>query len=239
MDKPLKEVKSYLLKRPYHFFNEITLEAASNDFIEKKYGEGYVLTRFGPHLMRQVRSVRVRLGLFQLSSENRRILKKYSPLTIHYETLPYAKYHWSIGKLAVDFYTAKAGKGVMSAQKIKTLFTSPRSSMNAFFVYHWEQKSKPLGYCLLFSSAHMLHYAYPFYNIAHAHAFTLPSLGMAMMLKAILWAQEKNMDHIYLGSIQDERSFYKFQFKGVEWWDGERWQQEKPQKSQIQISKFK
>lgn len=224
---------------PYHFFNEIALDPTLSDSLEQKYDEGYVFTRLGPHSMRQVRSVRVPIGSFKLSSENRRILKNYSSLAVHYKALPYANYHWTIGKIAVDFYKAKAGARAMSAQKIKTLFVSPHESMNGVFIYQWEQEERPLGYCLLFSSAHMLHYAYPFYHLLRARALAFPSLGMAMMLRAILWAQEKNMDYVYLGSIQDKRSLYKFQFKGVEWFNGKKWQQGKPEKSQIQISKLK
>ncbi|MFA4873038.1 MAG: hypothetical protein WC659_03830 [Patescibacteria group bacterium] len=224
---------------PYHYFNEISIGHDSSVMIGRKYEEGYVFTRRGPHIMRQVRSVRVSIGSFQLSSENRRILKNYAFLNLHYEALPYPGYHWTIGKIAVDFYKKKTGSRAMSAQKIKTLFTSPHESMNGVFIYQWKQVERPLGYSLLFSSARMLHYAYPFYDVAHARALTLPSLGMAMMLKAILWAQEKNMDYVYLGSIHNERSLYKFQFKGVEWFNGKKWQQGKPEKSQIQISKFK
>ncbi len=207
----------------YYFFNEITFNPTSDYSPEQKYGEGYVFTRLGPHLMRQVRSVRVPISSFQLSSENRRILKNYTFLDIHYEALPYRNYHWTIGKIAADFYKAKSGMRAMSAQKIKSIFTSPHESMNGVFTYQWKEEVRPLGYCLLFASARMLHYAYPFYDIVRARALSLPSLGMAMMLQAILWAQEKNMDYVYLGSIRDERSLYKFQFKGVEWWDGIKW----------------
>ncbi|MEW6610323.1 MAG: hypothetical protein AB1352_01680 [Patescibacteria group bacterium] len=223
----------------YHYFKELSLGQPSNERIAQNYDKGYVLTRLGPHIMRQVRSVRVPCEIFQLSSENRRIMRKYTSLALQHVSLPFPRYHWSMGKMAVDFYRNKSGVRAMSAQRVKTLFTSSSSSMNGVFLYQWKDDECPIGYCLSFSLPPMLHYAYPFYDTTRSRAFALPSLGMAMMLKAILWAQEKQMSYVYLGSIQDERSLYKFQFKGVEWWDGEKWRPGKPKKSQIQSSKFK
>jgi hypothetical protein len=43
---------------------------------------------------------------------------------------------------------------------------------------------------------------------------------MAMMLKAILWTQEKGKEYIYLGSDQK----YKHQFKGLEVFNKNYWE---------------
>jgi len=47
------------------------------------YDHGYVFTRIGKGVMHQTRSVRVDLAKFELTSENRRVLKKVGamPLT--------------------------------------------------------------------------------------------------------------------------------------------------------------
>jgi arginyl-tRNA--protein-N-Asp/Glu arginylyltransferase len=46
---------------------------------------------------------------------------------------------------------------------------------------------------------------------------------MSMMLRAIIWAKENNKKYVYLGSVKDEKAKYKLQFAGLEWFDGERW----------------
>jgi hypothetical protein len=40
----------------------------------------------------------------------------------------------------------------------------------------------------------------------------------------VVWAQEQGKKYIYLGSAKDKAALYKFQFAGVEWWDGVAWQ---------------
>ena len=45
-----------------------------------------------------------------------------------------------------------------------------------------------------------------------------------MMLNAILWAQGKSNQYIYLGSAKDYKDKYKLQFNNLEWFDGEQWQ---------------
>ena len=67
----------------------------------------------------------------------------------------------------------------------------------------------------------MLHYSYPFYNLEPKNL--KPNLGMSMMLSAIVYAKENNKKYIYLGSFQRPTDTYKLQFKGLEWFDGEKW----------------
>ena len=43
------------------------------------------------------------------------------------------------------------------------------------------------------------------------------------MTKAVIWAKKSGKKYIYLGSAKNEKSLYKFQFKGVEWFDGKNW----------------
>jgi arginyl-tRNA--protein-N-Asp/Glu arginylyltransferase len=45
-----------------------------------------------------------------------------------------------------------------------------------------------------------------------------------MMIQAINYSKEKGLEYIYLGSLQRPSDTYKLQFKGMEWFDGEKWQ---------------
>lgn len=214
----------------YHSFAQIEIDPSNVGDIEKKYCEGYVYTRFGNSLMQQVRSVRVRLTQFRLSSENRRVLKHHPTLALRHTAKHEYHYRWSIGKMAKDFYEHFGG-GTFSANKVKELFTSPRSAMNAVLEYCGAQEA-PWGYCLCFETPALLHYAYPFYGRSNA-----ASLGMAMMVRAVMWAKEQGKEYIYLGSIQNKTSLYKFQFMGMEWFDGQQWLQRKPSIQEINESK--
>lgn len=220
----------------YHRFRDIVLEDLSASIINALYDKGFVFTRLGKGVMHQVRSVRVELQTFELSSENRRVLERSSGVFLDFFRLDQFSYHWKIGKLAKDFYTAKFGPDVLSANKIRELFTDPdKSNMNSVLKY--SHGKTPIGYCLSFETTNLIHYSYPFYQHPGFDPVEYKALmnidvpkvmGIAMMTKAVVWAKEQNKHFIYLGSVQDERSLYKFQFKGVEWFDGKIWKQGKP-----------
>lgn len=228
----------------YLSWNKTTITDFSDKNINNLYGEGYVFTRQGKGVMNQTRSVRIDLAQFEPSSENRRVLRKTENILLQKLAIPYAAYHWSIGKMGKDFYETKFGERTFSAQKIKELMTDPKkSNFNMLMVYETSPLApllkeraahdpsplgrgtegeglSPIGYAICLETNELLHYCYPFYNIK----YTISNIGMAMMLKAILWAQENNKKHIYLGSFQRPTDTYKLQFAGLQWFDGEKWQ---------------
>ncbi len=195
----------------YKYYRNEKITDFSPENIQSMYDNGFVFTRLGRGVMHQIDSVRVKLDEFELSSENRRILRK-NPLRVEFHTLDKYLYTWHIGKMAKDFYEKKFGKGIMSANKIKELFTDrDRSNMNSLFVYSYKD-DRHSGYCLLYSDNKILHYSYPFYDLDDMN---IPNPGMAMMVKAVVWAKENKLKYIYLGSYQR----YKKQFKGLQIYD--------------------
>jgi len=195
----------------YEYFDEKHVNDFSDSNIEILYDHGYVFTRLGKGVMHQVDSVRVDLNEFELSSENRRIIKKVKVLELIWESIPYKKYTWKTGRLAKDFYDHKGGEGTMSVNKIREMFTNmDKSNMNGVFVYQPES----VGYCLCYRAENIIHYSYPFYNLNN----NSPNIGMGMMLKAVLWAKEGGKKYIYLGSNKK----YKHQFRGLEVFDIEK-----------------
>lgn len=205
----------------YLSWDKKTITDFSEKNIETLYNQGYVFTRTGKGEMDQTRSVRIDLSKFKLNSENRRVLRKTENVMMETAAIPYTDYHWSIGKLGKDFYTKKFGDGTFSAQKIKELLTdAKKSNFNKLLIYKIDGRA--IGYCVLIETTEINHYCYPFYNLENE----IPNLGIGMMTKAIIWAQEHNKKYVYLGSAKDAASLYKFQFEGVEWFDGEKWQTE-------------
>lgn len=182
------------------------LESNITDF----YNRGYVFTRINKGIMHQTRSARIDLSIFELSSENRRILKKVEAIGLESISIPYSDYSWEIGKIAKDFYEKRNAD--FSANKIKELITVG-VNFNTLLKY------SDIGYVICYMNNVLLHYSYPFYDENKVSK----DMGLGMMLKAILWAKEKGLKHIYLGSLQRPTDVYKLQFSGLEWFDGKEW----------------
>jgi hypothetical protein len=139
------------------------------------------------------------------------VLKKVEDITLSTITLPYPEYHWSLGKMAKDFYDKKFGEGIFSAQKIKEIIMTD-SNFNLLLNYN-------IGFTICYLNKNIFHYSYPFYDLEKS----TKDMGMGMMIKAILWAKEKGLKYIYLGSLQRPKDVYKLQFSGLEWFDEKKW----------------
>lgn len=203
----------------YLSWNEKTINKFDAHTIDSLYSDGFVFTRVGKGAMNQTRSLRTNLAKFELSSENRRVLKKTEDLVLSASTIPYSDYDWSIHKMGKDFYATKFGEKTFSAQKIKELITDAKKS-NFNLLLKYELVNETIGYCIALETKYILHYCYPFYNLEKANS----NLGMSMMLKAISYAKKNKKKYIYLGSAQRPADIYKLQFSGLEWFDGKKWQ---------------
>lgn len=231
----------------YLKWDETTITDFSPKHVATMYHDGYVFTRRGKGQMEQTRSIRIDLSKFEMTSENRRIYKKMNLLGVNFEDVPFDNYSWEIGKLAKDFYETKFGPGVFSANKVKELLTDEEnSSFNTLMVYRYVPERKNIvtmgevegmypqmscflseemeqsladGYAICYEDYGIFHYSYPFYNLNTDQK----SIGMSMMLMAILYAIYWKKPYIYLGSAQRPSDTYKLQFKGLEWFDGESW----------------
>ena len=230
----------------YLKWEEKTITDFSNENINKLYSKGFVFTRRDKGVMNKTRSVRINLEKFELSSENKRVLRKTEDLNLEVKPIPYSGYSWKIGKLGKDFYEEKFGKGTFSANKIKELLTNEeKSNFNLLFEYSLPlskgelegvaenrqttpnpclpagntslERMGTIGYCICHETNEILHYSYPFYKLDTNN----PNTGMGMMTRAVEWAKENGKKYIYLGSASSSKSLYKFQFKGIEWFDKE------------------
>jgi len=206
----------------YLSWNEQTITDFSEKNISDMYNCGYVFTRIGKGVMQQTRSVRIDLSKFELSSENKRILKKMEGLMIQDICLPLSAdtYDFKVGKLAKDFYETKFGPGIMSAQKIKEMLTDKaRSNFNVLLEYTLD--AQVLGYAIAFASkkSAFIHYSYPFYDLEKSPK----DMGLGMMTATIDEAKRDGSKYIYLGSLQRPGDTYKLQFQGLEWFDGQKW----------------
>lgn len=204
----------------YYFTDQKTISDFSVENIEELYDKGYVFTRLAKGTMNQTRSIRVDLSKFELSSENRRVLKHVEGLGISKSEVPmnFEDYDWEIAKLAKDFYTEKFGSKTFTANKARELLTNPfKSNYNVILKY--TLGSEKVGYSIGFETSNIFHYAHPFYY----HEKFNNNFGMGMMLLAINKAKEESKKYFYIGSASKPEDKYKFQFKGLEWYDWNTW----------------
>ncbi len=178
------------------------------------YDSGFILTRKGVGVMQKIRSLRIDLRKFELSSENRRILRKNESLNLEILKLPLKdNYDWRIHAMGYRFYKEKFGDNVMSANRIKSIVKEEDSSFNS--ILKFSNKDNILGYTICFILDGIIHYAYPFYDTSYISK----SLGIGMMTKSIEYFKNKGFNFFYLGSVYSKESVYKLQFKGCEWFD--------------------
>ncbi len=210
--------------KEYLCWDEQTITDFSPENIDAMYNRGFVFGRPENGHMEQTRSIRIDLSQFELSSENKRILRKTEGLDMNIVTLPYSQYTWDIGKMGKDFYETKFGDGTFSANKIKELLTGGRDDFNRVLIYSSQPpltgEESQIGYCIAVETKTILHYSYPFYNLNSE----IKNLGMGMMIRAVVYAKEAGKQYIYLGSFQRPTDVYKLQFSGMEWFDGKKWQ---------------
>jgi arginyl-tRNA--protein-N-Asp/Glu arginylyltransferase len=219
-------------RHQYLHWDEKTITDFSSDAVASLYDRGYVFTRKGKGVMHQTRSVRIDLSKFELSSENRRILKKIFDIEITHENIPYRDYSWPVAKLAKDFYSVKFGNTIMGAAKVKEILTdATKSNFNSLLVYDQKRTKKVfagqpmterLGYAICYENtspldASLLHYCYPFYELDKSPK----DMGLGMIIRAIEYAKTTHKRYVYLGSLQRPSDVYKLQFSGIEWFDGD------------------
>ena len=201
----------------YLKWDETIINDFDNQNINKLYKQGFVFTRIKKGVLNKTRSVRINLKDFKLTSENKRILRKTENVILETTNIPYSRYHWSIAKLAKDFYEKKFAKNIFSANKIKEIISTNKNNFNKLFIY--KENNKNIGFAICFENDDILHYSYPFYDLENKNK----NIGMSMMIKAIDYALKTNKKYVYLGSAQRPGDIYKFQFKNMEYFNKDEW----------------
>ena len=235
-------------KFPYRVYGDLE----EGDKTSEIYTSGFLPTRLKKGRFCLARSLRINMAKFELSSENRRILRKNEQLMMKIDDLSDYPYHWSIGKMAKDFYTNRFGKKVFSPQKVKELFRG--DFFTHVFVYsHYkcaderdiedveydvslnridclgdnvgtdDNPEGALGFCLVMMNDDFLHYAYPFYDASESEKCGLNNMGIGMMTKAVEMAMLSHKKYVYLGTCYTSEALYKLQFNGLEFFDGNGW----------------
>jgi arginyl-tRNA--protein-N-Asp/Glu arginylyltransferase len=164
------------------------------------------------------RQLRVDLGRFTLSSENRRILRKTEGTRI--ELIPRAAFDFSPARRAAwrAFAEERFGEGVMGEQRLNNLLAG---KVITHVLHVTEAASgRELGDALLYvEEPELAFYYYAFYDLEWFRR----NLGLFMMTSAARLFQERGFKHLHLGTCYSRRALYKTQFQAVQFFNGFRW----------------
>ena len=201
----------------YRFPYQVWLLKQEGDTEETIYQGGFLPIRHLKNVYYLSRSLRVKLDLFDLSSENKRILNKTADFEADLIPLSDFDYNPGVQKMCKEYASEKIGKGVFSSQSIKNIFKN--GVFNYVFVFKKTADQTDVGYAVCFISGNLIQYAHSFYKLDYIGQ----NLGARMMLQAVIWAKQSQKKYAYLGTCYQKESLYKTEFKGVEFFNGFRW----------------
>lgn len=199
----------------YHFPYQVWLVKEEGDDVSQIYEKGFMPIRSLKDVYYLSRSVRVNLSKFQLSSENRRILRKTEEFKFRLVKLDKFDYTPLVQKTCKNWFEQKFGERKITAAAIRKIFTS--SIFTDVFV--WRVKENVVGYAVVYINKDLLHYAHVFTD----PQFSKSNLSVRMMLEAIIWAKKSKKKYAYLGTCYTKSALYKTQYAGMEFFNGFSW----------------
>lgn len=164
------------------------------------------------------RQVRIDLNCFELSSENRRIVRKSE--NMEFRLIPRSQFEYTKKwrKFCKTYADIKFGKDVMTYERLDSLFNS--KIVSHLLVFTDTKTKKDVGIVTLYLEKKSLaYYYYSFYNLN----YYVHNLGMFLMTSAVDYFSGSDFSHIYLGTCYSRNSLYKTQFKGAEFFNGFQW----------------
>ena len=166
------------------------------------------------------RSLRVDLGRFEDTSENRRVDRQIAELNIDMEVIPKDQFdlqNTDFRNFCESYIMERIGEDNMSLDRWNYILQSTVGT----HIIRFSNSNGTLGYILAAMNEEMLHYWFAFFDTDYMKSH---SLGKWMMWKAIRWAADQNLKYVYLGTAYKPAALYKIRdHKGLEYWDGTRW----------------
>lgn len=201
----------------FAYANYAELEAG--DHLADIYALGYLPysgSRGIKNTLYMARSARVLLKEFVITSENRRIAKKFDGR--------FSKERVPIGECTMDetfydfcltYFKERHGERAMPRERLE--FILHNSFISHIIVY--KDGEQIVAYVFEMRDGSAGHYWYSFYELS----LVRQSLGLWLMLDCIRDAKDAGLEHYYLGTVYGEKALYKTNFEPLEWWDGEHW----------------
>jgi arginyl-tRNA--protein-N-Asp/Glu arginylyltransferase len=163
------------------------------------------------------RSARVPLTSFILSSENRRVMKKFDNV-FTVRTMPAKALLEDEKALAfcLDYFKERHGDEVMSRERLIHILSTELNTTVAEYI---TPEGKVIAYVIENGDDKTGHFWFSFYDLS----YVFQSLGMWLMIERVLAAQKAGKTHYYLGTVYGEKALYKTNFQNLEYWQGSEW----------------
>lgn len=210
-------------KDAYSFGYCLYAEPEAGDALDDVYAQGYLPYSNAANVQNvyyMCRSLRVPLEGFTLNSENRRVHRLFdTQFTASTEPLSLLTDNADILAFFLQYFKDVHGPDVMP--KARLLHLLNHGAARDLTLYR-DRDGRPVACILNGGTTAIEHYWFAAY---HADYYK-QSLGMWLMVDAVLRAQKAGRSHIYLGTAYGEKAKYKVNFSGVEWWAGNSWRRE-------------
>ncbi|MBC7836500.1 GNAT family N-acetyltransferase [Acetobacteraceae bacterium] len=189
------------------------------DSLTSIYGSGFLPysgSKDSKNIFYMARSARVVLPYFEMTSENRRIAKKFDG-AFRKERVPFDEFRVTEEFLmfCLAYFAQKHGSSAMPRERLEHILKGGLISNT--MIYHSDDK--PVAYVLEVADNTMGHYWFSFYDLSLARQ----SLGLWLMQDCVRDAKERGEKYYYLGTVYGEKALYKTNFDPLEWWDGAAW----------------
>jgi arginine-tRNA-protein transferase len=166
------------------------------------------------------RSLRIHLDPLELSSENRRILRKFEPSGVKVQLHPASEFNWK--EEDTHFCLTYAN------ERFSTSFSATRldrirqhQHLTHYLEIHIDGKRKALIF--LHCGSEGWHYWFAFFYLD-----TKRPLGKFAMLRSAQLADEQGLSHLYIGTCYGAHSLYKVRdFKSISFFTGSEWSTDK------------
>jgi leucyl-tRNA---protein transferase len=166
------------------------------------------------------RSLRVNIGEFSDTSENRRVCRLIEPLGVKLEVIEKENFDLhdeDFKNFCSSYITERIGEDNMSLERWDYILSKPLGS----HIFKFYNEEKTLGYVLCAVNNDLLHYWFAFFDTDYMKSH---SLGKYMMWSLIDWAKTNGKSHVYLGTAYKPAALYKIRdHRGLEFWDGQKW----------------
>lgn len=182
--------------------------------IESNYQQGFLPQRNQKDLWYQDSSSRSNLSKFNLSSENRRILRKTDNFSFIKKNLKDFKFDLLIQKEI--FSWIKQLEWDFPISSVKKIFTD--HIFNTIYIWS-DENNQVVAYSICYFSDSISHIAYVFYNPKYNHS----NLPIRLVLQAIIDSQQQNLHFCYLGRFSAETGFYKRNMPRFEYFKDNQW----------------
>ncbi len=160
------------------------------------------------------RSARVPLALFEPTSENRRVLKRFDSTFVRSES-PAHNAPQHIKELFLSYFTTRHGASVMPIERLEAILEAPLPL--TLITYHAGEKL--IAGALEVREPGFRHFWFSAYDPVLVHQ----SLGMWLMLDGAREAKNQHIPFYYLGTVYGEKALYKANLEPLEFWSGSEW----------------